>query len=200
LILCEHSALLTVGRQGSRAHIGCDFSELAARRWGVRWVNRGGGCILHLPGQLCIYSIVPIEPTAAAITGYMARLHHVIGRVLEDFEIAGRWNESRLGVWVGDRLIATVGVAVRNWVTYYGAVLNVNPDLDLFRRFRVGRREDGVMTSIERERRGRVRPSLVRERLIDRFASEFHFARTSLFHDDPAIHRKATTDAIPTCR
>src|SRR5712691_2702948 len=42
LFLCEHPPLITVGRQGSRAHILCEPEELRARQWRVRWVNRGG--------------------------------------------------------------------------------------------------------------------------------------------------------------
>src|SRR5947209_11132814 len=52
LLLCEHPPLITVGREGSRAHILYEPEELGARQWRIRWVNRGGGCILHLPGQL----------------------------------------------------------------------------------------------------------------------------------------------------
>src|SRR5467141_1087224 len=49
LLLCEHAPLITVGRQGSATHILYEPDELRARRWQVRWVNRGGGCVLHLP-------------------------------------------------------------------------------------------------------------------------------------------------------
>ena len=61
LVLCEHPPLITVGRQGSRSHILCDSEELRARRWKVRWVNRGGGCLLHQPGQLAVYPILPLD-------------------------------------------------------------------------------------------------------------------------------------------
>src|SRR5262245_2663599 len=54
LILCEHPPLISVGREGSHEHIGFEPAELDAREWPVRWVNRGGGCLLHLPGQLAI--------------------------------------------------------------------------------------------------------------------------------------------------
>src|SRR3984957_11678561 len=43
LILCEHPPCITVGRQGSRAHILYEPEELHQRRWPIRWVNRGGG-------------------------------------------------------------------------------------------------------------------------------------------------------------
>src|SRR3954447_1133973 len=41
-----------VGGPGSRLHIVPDDEELAALGVRVHWVNRGGGCVLHLPGQL----------------------------------------------------------------------------------------------------------------------------------------------------
>src|SRR3977135_2643355 len=49
LVLCEHPPLITVGRQGSRAHILCEPEELRARRWQGRWGNPGGGCPPHAP-------------------------------------------------------------------------------------------------------------------------------------------------------
>jgi hypothetical protein len=45
------------------------------------------------------------------------------------------------------------------------------------------------MTSLERERGGPVRPSLVRERLIEHFRNRFDFARVTLFTDHPALDR-----------
>src|SRR5438876_5396937 len=43
LILCEHPPFISVGRQGSRAHILYEEAELRARQWPVRWLPRGGG-------------------------------------------------------------------------------------------------------------------------------------------------------------
>src|SRR5262249_32813732 len=61
LVLGEHPPLITVGRRGSRAHIHAEPGELRARQWGVRWVNRGGGCLLHLPGQLAVYPVLSLD-------------------------------------------------------------------------------------------------------------------------------------------
>ena len=94
------------------------------------------------------------------------------------------------------RPIAALGIAVRNWVSYYGAFLNVNPDLALFRNVRVGGDAAETMTSLERERHGPLRPALVRERLVEHFAEHFGFSRISMFHDHPSLRRKARTDAL----
>src|SRR2546427_10169943 len=65
LLLCEHAPLVTIGRHGSWRHVVLEPEELRARRWPVRWVNRGGGCILHAPGQLAIYHILPLDRARA---------------------------------------------------------------------------------------------------------------------------------------
>jgi lipoyl(octanoyl) transferase len=187
LVLCEHPPLLTVGREGSPADIRCDLDELRLRRWPVRWVNRGGGSLLHLPGQLAIYPIVPLDWRRLGLADYLQRLQRLLVTVLDDFTVAGVTRPDQPGVWVGSRLIAGVGVAVRDWVAYHGAFLNINPDLLPFRIVRSARHDPEPMTSLVRERRGGLRPALVRERLIEHFLTAFPFERTALFSHHPCL-------------
>jgi lipoyl(octanoyl) transferase len=187
LILCEHPPLISVGRHGSRAHILCEADELRAREWRIRWVNRGGGCMLHLPGQLAMYSIVALDRLGLTLPEYIARLQGVLQDVLDDFSVAAEVWRHPPGVSVGSRVIAGVGVSVRDWVSYYGAFLNINPDLPSYRLVRWGHGEEAPMTSLVRERRAPLRPALVRERLIEHFASRFAFSRTTLFSDHPML-------------
>jgi lipoyl(octanoyl) transferase len=189
LVLCEHPPLITVGRHGNPGHIGCGPEELRARRWRVRWVNRGGGCLLHLPGQLAVYPVLALDRHRLGVEDYLGRLQRVVVAVLDDFGVRAGTRPGEPGVWVGDRLIAGVGVAVRDWVSYFGVALNVNPDLAPFRLVRTGRADDGPMTSLERERRGPLRPALVRERLLEHFAAAFGFGRTALFFNHPLLSR-----------
>ena len=194
LIVCEHPPVVTVGRQGHYADLRCDLDELRARRWGLRWVNRGGGCCLHLPGQLAIYPILPLDRLGLNVATYVTALAEALRGALGEFSIPGAVRCSDAGVLVGNRLVAALGVAVHDWVSSYGAYLNVNPDLDHFRVVQcVGAEEP--MTSLERERRGPVRPSLVRERVIEHFTRRFGFGRTSLFSDHPALQAYLQTGA-----
>ena len=126
---------------------------------------------------------------------YLGRLQDVVVAVLDDFGVRGDTRAGQAGVWVGDRLIAGVGVAVRDWVAYFGVALNVNPDLAPFRLVQTGP-GDGPMTSLARERNGGLRPSLVRERLLEHFAAAFGFARTALFHQHPLLARPARPGAV----
>jgi lipoyl(octanoyl) transferase len=197
LVLCEHPPLITVGRDGSPAHIRYDLDDLRTRRWPVRWVNRGGGCLLHLPGQLAIYPIVPLVGQGLGVAAYLERLHRLIVATLDDFGVPARMRPGQPGVWVGARLIASVGIAVRDWVAYFGAALNIDPDLFPFRMVRTSPNETEPMTSLARERRGPLRPSLVRERLLDHFNDAFPFERTALFFNHPCLeHRPARSAPV----
>ena len=187
LVVCEHPALITVGRQGSRRHLLFDGDDRQARQWRVRWVNRAGGCWLHLPGQLSIYAIMPLEVLGLTAPEYVAMLGETLRRLLADFSVTARVHVDAAGVCVGDRLLAAIGVAVKNDVAYYGACFNLNPSLDVYRLLRCHPRTAQPMTSLERERRGPVRPSMVRERIVERFRETFGFARVSLFSDHPAL-------------
>ena len=198
LLLCQHPPLITVGRQGSRAHILCDREELQARHWRVRWVNRGGGCILHTPGQLAIYPILALDRLGLGVQDYLDRLHSVLIALLDDFNIRAERRPSQPGVWAARRPIASVGVAIRDWVAYYGAALNINPDLQPFRFVQTAGPAGGTMTSIECERHGPLRPAFVRERLLEHFSDRFRIPRTSLFFDHPLLKRKAPSDALAT--
>jgi lipoyl(octanoyl) transferase len=195
LILCEHPAHITIGRQGSRAHVLYGPEELRVRGWRVRWVNRGGGTWLHVPGQLAVYPILPLDRLGLDIPEYLQRLRTVLAATLDDFSLRGVTEVGPAGLQVGGRLVADCGVAVRDWVSYYGAALNVNPDLELFRQIRCGV-PPTTATSIERERRGPLRSALIRERLLEHFAAHFGFSRTSLFFQHPSLLRKAPSDRV----
>jgi lipoyl(octanoyl) transferase len=195
LVLCEHPPAITVGREGSRAHILFEPEELHWRRWRVRWVNRGGGCLLHLPGQMAIYPILPLDRLALGLQDYLGRLRQVLIDVLADFSVAAAAGPESADVYVGDRPVAHLGVAVRDWVSYYGAAFNVYPDLEPLRKVRTAPAAP-PMTSLERERRGPLRAALVRERILEHFAARFGFGRVSLFFHHPALGARAGSGTV----
>jgi lipoyl(octanoyl) transferase len=184
VILCDHPPGITVGREGSRAHIRPSPEDLHARRWPVRWLSRGGGTMLHLPGQVACYPIFPLAETGLTLTRYLDELQQVVIELLRDFQLTGTPDPEHPGVRVNGRRVAHVGVAVRDGVTCFGLVLNADPDLEPFRDVRC----DGdpvPMTSLQREADGRVRVPSVRQRLLEIVAARFGFDRFSVFHTHP---------------
>jgi lipoyl(octanoyl) transferase len=181
LALCEVPPTITVGRTGSRKHILFEDAELWSRGWPIRWVNRGGGCLLHVPGQLQIVAVLAIDSLGLGLTAYLEMLHDILLTACHECDARAEVIPGRAGVWSRERLLAHVGVAVHDWVAYFGAALNLDPDLDLFRKVHC----DGsprTMTSLARERHGPVRPALIRQRLVELFAERFGFPRTAIFH------------------
>ncbi len=194
LILCEHPPLITVGREGSASHVRFSREELEARGWPVRWVSRGGGCLLHAPGQLAVYPVVPLERHRLGLAAFLERLQRVLIAVLDDFGVRASLRRGRSGVWVADRPVAGGGLAVRDWVSNFGLALNVNPDPYPFRHVLTGG-DDRPMTTLERERRGRLRPSLVRERVLEHFCAGFGFGAPAVFFG----HRSMAAASLHGC-
>lgn len=199
LILCEHPPILTIGRHGSQAHIEFEDVELRLRGWPKRWTNRGGGCWLQTPGQIAIYPVLPLGRLGLTLGELRGRLRQAIVATLADFTVAGRVRSGSPDVCVGSRPIACLGLAVRDDVTYFGAVFNLHPDLQPFHRLRTGK-DHLPMTSLERERHGPVRPALVRQRLLEHLATQLGFGETILFTEHPRLGRKAVAHAAVAAR
>ena len=195
LILCEHPPLISVGRHGSRAHILAEPPDLQARGWQVRWVNRGGACWLHQPGQVAAYALLPLDRLGLTVSAYQCRLGEIVQAWLRDFDVVSAWHDG--GAWVGTRLLAGMGVAIRDWVSYFGLCLNIHPVLDPYRVVRCSPKTDLPMTSLERERRGRIRPSLARERFIEHFQKGFGFERVALFTEHLSLTGSSERSAPP---
>lgn len=193
IVLCEHAPQITVGRHGSHGHLRGAIDE---RGWPMRWVPRGGGCWLHLPGQFALYAVVPLDRLHLSIPEYLEKLGGVFVRVLDDFSVHHGTHITEAGVCVGPRPVATLGIAVRDGVTTFGASFNLCPDLELFRGLRCHPAAQEPMTSLERERRGAVRPSLVRERLVDHFAEAFGFQTVVPFSEHVLLQQRQTHAAL----
>lgn len=186
VIVCELPAGVSIGREGSWSHLRWPVEEYAAREWPIRWVARGGGCLLHAPGQIVFHPIIPLERYGLSVNDYLQILTDTVTDVIASFGLEPQQDRSTHTIRVSDRRIAHIGIAVRNWVTMSGVVVNVAPDLELFRSLMV----DGdplPMTSLQRESPLRIRPQAVRQRLLDTFAERLRFSRVSVFHDHPCL-------------
>jgi lipoyl(octanoyl) transferase len=194
VVVCEHPPVVTIGRAGSRSHVRGDFFSTTG--WPIRWVNRGGGTLLHLPGQLAIYPVFALDRIGITLQGYLDRLHATLIQTAAECGVSAETGPC--GIWAGGRLLAHVGVAVRDWITYYGASLNVNPDLEPFRLVDCADRGSGPMTSLQRERRTPIRASSARLHVLEALRKCFDFESVAVFHSHPALTEKATADAIAT--
>ena len=118
LILVEHEHVVTLGRKTSPENLMRTLSVP------VFQVERGGDATYHGPGQLVGYPIVKMA--VPDVKNYVRKLEEVLVRTVETFDISAGRKDDHSGVWVGEKKLASIGVAVTNWVTYHGFTLNVN--------------------------------------------------------------------------
>jgi lipoyl(octanoyl) transferase len=196
LVVCDHPPGITVGREGSASHIRPNPDELAARGWPVRWVGRGGGVMLHLPGQVACYPVLALDALNITAGRYVSELQAVAVDLLREFGVEGTPETQRPGVRANGRRVAHVGVAVHGGVSCFGLVVNANPDLGPFREVRCDG-DPAPMTSLQRESPLRVRVSGVRQRLVELIAARFGFTRVSVFHTHPGALPRPSRHAIP---
>ena len=190
LVICEHPPIIIIGREGSRGHVRLSPEEMASREWRQRYVARGGGTMLHLPGQICAYPILPLDSLRLTPAKYLSELLDCVAGVVRRHGVEATIDTERPGIRVGDRRVAQAGIAVRSGVTAFGAVLNVCPDLELFERIDC----DGdprPMTSLERECPTRVRTAGIRVELANAIAARFGYSRQSVFHSHNILHANA---------
>ena len=192
LVVCEHPATISVGRSGSRMHIVPDDATL--RSLGVRthWVNRGGGCVLHLPGQVVAYLALSLERFGLDLQSYLDALHATVLGVLGEFDLDGTTRGDLPGVFLGNARVATVGVAVNRWIAYHGLTLNVGPFLEPFDILD----EPGIgsqslrQTSMESRRQRQTPMAKVRESLVRQVEGSFGLERHHVYTHHPLIRRK----------
>jgi lipoyl(octanoyl) transferase len=175
LILGEHAPIVTVGRQGSHQHVRHEATEITTGQVPIKWTNRGGGCWHQQPGQLVVYPILPLQPESFGLATYRDVLYQTIVDVLAEFGIEGKADRRSASVLVGGRPIAAVGIAVKQWVSYHGCVINVGIPLDQRPLVNGGSDYRHPGTCMFRELRIPVRVGTVREAFLRHFVGNFGF-------------------------
>lgn len=194
IVFCEHPPTISVGRLGSRAHILADDDELRSLGIKVRWVNRGGGCELYLPGQLVVYVVLPLQEFGLGLADYVSGLQKVALGVLEEFDLGRAARARGASILLGDERVGSIGVAVRRWIAYHGLTLNVGPFLAPFSLLDAP--EGAIVTSMEARRQRPVSMSRVREATIQRVEQVFGLERHVVFTSHPMLRREPMTHVL----
>ncbi len=175
LLILEHPHVITLGRRGNRSHLIASPEALEGMKIPIFHVERGGDVTYHGPGQIVIYPILNLKEYGYRLIRYVSQLEEVALSVLKDFGIAGRRDPLNRGVWVGADKIASVGVAIKRWVSFHGLSLNYETDLKYFELINPCGLEGKKMTSMAKL----LGTEISRSHLVDRigFHSEKIFER-----------------------
>ncbi len=131
LLMLEHEKVITVGRDGSTAHVLHSEARLAEQGVELFHSDRGGDATYHGPGQVVAYPIMDLRPDCKDVRKYVRRLEQAMIDTLADYGVVGARFEGEPGCWMEDpwRKIGAVGARFSRWVTMHGFALNVNTDL-----------------------------------------------------------------------
>jgi lipoate-protein ligase B len=132
LMLVEHPPVITIGRSSEGEDLLAGARLLEERGVEVVQTNRGGKATFHGPGQLVIYPIIDLRARGRDLHRYLRDLENWLIRLLDSYGIKGGTNPPHTGVWVGQSKVASIGIAVRRWISYHGIALNLNNDMSFF--------------------------------------------------------------------
>ncbi len=134
LILLEHPPVFTLGRTRGEENILVSKNILTKEKIEVISTDRGGDVTYHGPGQLVGYPILNLRDHCRKVSEYLRKIEEVIILTLKDFEVKAKRRSRYPGVWVGEKKIASIGVAIKRFrITYHGFAFNVNPDTSFFK-------------------------------------------------------------------
>ncbi len=155
LLLLEHPPVVTLGRGTREASLPLAPELLRRRGIDVFEIERGGDVTYHGPGQLVGYPIFDLagDGLRRDLHWFLRELEAALIAALATLGIAGERRDGYTGVWTagGGRKIASIGIHVRQWVTWHGFALNVTTDLSPFGLIVPCGIPDVVMTSVAKE-------------------------------------------------
>jgi lipoyl(octanoyl) transferase len=156
LIFCSHPEVVTVGRQ-------TEPNDLFAWNGPIVEVSRGGRATYHGPSQVVVYPILNIKNSRKnrgpqEVRGFLRDLEKSIVMTLKEYSIESHGKTSEktedsledTGVWVDQKKIASCGIAVKKWITFHGAAINVTNDSKAFQGIHPCGYKSEVMTSLEK--------------------------------------------------
>lgn len=157
VLFCSHPAIVTLGRQ-------TEPQDMMGWQGETLEVSRGGRATYHGPSQAVIYPILNIRTGRKnrgpqEVRGFIRDLENCVVLTLNEFGIQSRGKTSSddktelsdTGVWIQDRKIASLGIAVKKWITYHGVAVNILNDPTAFVGINPCGYKSSVMTSLEKE-------------------------------------------------
>lgn len=162
VIFCSHPEVVTLGKSSSP-------DDLIGWKGQVCESSRGGKATYHGPEQLVVYPIINLNKQRKHlrqkdIHQYLRRLEESMIVALKTFGLeANRLPTSLMnsseesqkddllytGVWVGEKKLASIGIAVKRWVTYHGLAINLWENPSAFTGINPCGFQQNTMTHIE---------------------------------------------------
>ncbi len=183
LVVVEHPPVVTIGRSGGQKDLRVSERALRGKGIALEEVDRGGMATFHGPGQLVAYPILKLRTKDLHL--YIQRLLETIASVLEAYGLEPEFRNGKPGVWLSGAKVASIGIAVKKWVTYHGIALNVNIDYAWFNWIVPCGHANERITSMDKELGHGLDMAEVKGLFIEEFRRSFEYDEEVKAHRHP---------------
>ena len=170
-LLVEHPAVFTLGRRGGRDYL--QVGEAVLKQAGIPIVQaeRGGYITFHGPGQAVVYPIIDLEERRLGVAEYVAALEEIMLQTVGSLGLQAHRSSTNPGIWMDNRKMGSIGIALRKGISFHGLALNVNLDLTPFSWIQPCGLAGVSMTSVQQELGQKMPMQIVFQTLKKNFQS-----------------------------
>ncbi len=162
--ILEHEPIYTAGTSFSNDEILDNSIKLIK-------TNRGGKITYHGPGQLIFYFVINLKKRKKDIRKFVSIIENTIIDTLNSYEIKSFTDKENIGIWVEDngelKKIAAIGVRISKWIAYHGFSININNNLDPYKKIIPCGISDRGVTSLEKI--SNLKFKEIKEILVEKF-------------------------------
>ncbi len=164
-IIVEHPPVYTLGKSGERGNILVSEDTLRNNNISVKHIERGGDVTYHGPGQLVLYPILDLRRAKLRVPDLVWALEEIMLKTAHTADIPAERDFSKRGVWVDNKKLGSVGIAIRHGITFHGLAFNVDPWLEPFSWINPCGMENVQATSLAGESKTGIRSPEIRSEL-----------------------------------
>ena len=126
----EHNEVFTAGTSYKE-------NEIIDKSIKILETNRGGKITYHGPGQLICYFVIDLRKKKD-IRKFITIIEKTIIQTLKFYKIETFPDKDNIGIWYKYNnevtKIAAIGIRVSKWIAYHGFAININNDLENYKK------------------------------------------------------------------
>ena len=128
--ILEHEEIFTGGNSYSK-------TDIIDKSIKVIETNRGGKITCHGPGQLICYFVLDLR-NKKDIRKFINSIEKTIIETLKIFDIETFSDRDNIGIWHDENgiinKVAAIGIKVKKWIAYHGFAINIDNDIDQYKK------------------------------------------------------------------
>ena len=163
--ILEHDEIYTAGNSYSK-------TDIIDKSIKIIETNRGGKITCHGPGQLICYFVLDLR-NKKDIRRFINSIEKTIIETLKTYDIEAFADKDNVGIWHNEngktKKVAAIGVRVKKWIAYHGFAINIENNLNLYKKIiPCGIKDKGVTNLINIKN---TDYSNIKELIIEKFIS-----------------------------